>query len=108
MEAQNLHLSVPVYECDYSLLDFVTKARAEELASRLSFWRVKRCKNGTIRMIVRTTRKSSPPVVDRVIGGTRYSFREKLPECARMVWSLRSLDPRDRPAFRQVTDSVAV
>ena len=98
---------VPLYNSERELIDWITPKRLKHLESLDLLARVVRSPKGQARRAYLKWRLGDPEPILRVRSGTRYSFREKLPEAAKVVWTLKRLGVGDelRPIFlRVVTD----
>ena len=98
---------VPLYNSERELIDWITPKRLERLEAAALLTRVVRGSKGQARRAYLKWRSGDGKPIPRPHSGTRYSFREKLPEAAKVVWALKRLGVGDelRPIFlRVVTD----
>ena len=95
---------VGVYDSGGKFQCWATEKRFDRLNSLGLFEKVVRTHAG---QATRAYLKEHGRILLRANPGTRYSFREKLPEAAKVVWTLKRLGVGDelRPIFlRVVTD----
>jgi len=100
--------SIPVYRADGSLCCTANEERLARLQSVGLIARVVRSRKGEAKRAILFVGPGEPsPILAGDLGGTRYSFREHLPD-GHYIWAHKRLRPGEVPQNNQRSEGTAI